>query len=267
MPTAWNRTFSVLGVGILFLLLTNPSYRLERPFASLGDYGVSTGELQFVKSFILLFCGYIVGEILIFLGQTYRTKKEHALRIHAISLFVRNTKQTHWADRLDVASVRHELFSGLMAAALIFGVIKLFDFLLAPDVETALVGVFSFGFALFFSLLITACFGELERAMDAILELKSTMAQTAISCLEGEQSNTASQHAKTITCPNCAASGDVIFIKHAPLNRNTDAETYDTARSSDQFEVTTIAKKPKWQGIIICKACGTTVRDDTQGVT
>jgi hypothetical protein len=77
----------------------------------------------------------------------------------------------------------------------------------------------------------------------------------------------ASRHSQIITCPNCAASGDVTFVKHAPLKAGTDVETYYTARSSDAFTVTTIHKKPKWRGTITCNTCRSSVRDDTQELT
>jgi hypothetical protein len=76
----------------------------------------------------------------------------------------------------------------------------------------------------------------------------------------------ASRHPKTLTCPSCAASGEVTFIKHAPLPRGDAAakgETYYSARSTDTFTVETAQAKPKWQGMITCNACDTIVRDDT----
>jgi hypothetical protein len=75
----------------------------------------------------------------------------------------------------------------------------------------------------------------------------------------------ATRRTKFVTCPTCAISGDVIFIKHTPLKSDSGVSPYFTARSSDAFTVTTIAKRPNWQGTIQCNGCKTMVRNDAEG--
>ena len=194
LPNNWSRTLSIMGLGVTALWLfslaiapaTKDSVMLALAWGAPNDLSPA-GAMNAVFAFMAIFAAYVIGELLVVIGQSYRNCRQEPLRLHAISLFCAETKAEYWRLRFKSAYERDELMSGLTALFIISGLICVANQFFGFSAVGLLSGIGMIAMSVVFSSMATSSYKEIETAMNLLIEVREKTGQFSEPALKNEK--------------------------------------------------------------------------------